>query len=74
MKDSEIDDIGVELFIEALYRRHGYDFRNYARASLKRRVKDLAIGLGLGRVSDLIPPLLHSPEFIDKVIPNFRYR
>jgi chemotaxis protein methyltransferase CheR len=70
MKDTEINDIAIDLFIDALHRRHGYDFRNYARASLKRRVKDLAVSLGFSHVSELIPRLLHDPEFVDKVVPK----
>ena len=70
MKDVEINDIAIDLFVEALYRRYGYDFRNYARASLKRRVKELALALGFNHVSELISPLLHDPAFVDQVVPK----
>ncbi len=33
------DDVDVHLLVEGLYRRYGYDFRNYAPASLKRRIQ-----------------------------------
>ena len=36
--DDRVVDLEVELLIEAIYRRYGYDFRHYARASLRRRV------------------------------------
>ncbi len=32
------EHIEIELLIEAVYRKYGYDFRNYARASLRRRI------------------------------------
>jgi chemotaxis protein methyltransferase CheR len=70
MKDSEIDDIGVDLFVEALYRRHGYDFRNYAKASLKRRVRELARSFGFDHISDMIPRLLHDLDFMEQVVPK----
>ncbi len=70
MKDFEIQDIEVDLLVEALYRRHGYDFRNYARASLKRRVADLAPAFGCATVSELIPRVLHDPELGRQIVPK----
>ena len=33
-----LEAIEIELLLEAIYRRYGYDFRDYAPASLKRRL------------------------------------
>ena len=33
------EDIEIRLLLEALYTRYHYDFRNYAMASIKRRLK-----------------------------------
>ena len=46
MDAPELDGIEVELFVQALQKRHGYDFGQYAPASLKRRVRLLADQLG----------------------------
>ena len=35
---NEIQNIEIELLLEALYRRYGYDFRDYSRAHVKRRI------------------------------------
>jgi len=35
---SEIEDIEIRSLLEAVYQRYGYDFRDYAPASLKRRI------------------------------------
>lgn len=48
--------------------RHGYDFRHYARASLKRRVLGLVAAFNVDRVADLLPPLIHDPDFHLQVI------
>lgn len=37
--EPELDDIEVPLLVEAIYRRWGHDFRDYAPASLKRRIR-----------------------------------
>ena len=34
-----VEDIEIHLLLEALYRRYHYDFRHYARASIKRRLR-----------------------------------
>ncbi|MGE3624402.1 MAG: protein-glutamate O-methyltransferase CheR, partial [Bdellovibrionales bacterium] len=33
------DDIEIRLFLEALYRKYHYDFRDYSMASIKRRLR-----------------------------------
>ena len=35
---SEIEDLEIQLLLEALFQRYHYDFRHYARASIKRRL------------------------------------
>ena len=34
----ELEQLEVELLLEAIHRRYGFDFREYAPASLKRRL------------------------------------
>jgi chemotaxis protein methyltransferase CheR len=47
------DDLDVHLLIEGLYRRYGYDFRNYALASLKRRIQNFLRTEGIATVTEL---------------------
>lgn len=61
-------DIEVQLFIQALKLRHGYDFAQYAPASLKRRVQALAAGLQARNISELTERLVHEDGFIATVI------
>ncbi len=35
---NENEKIEFDLLLQAIYQKYGYDFRNYARASLKRRI------------------------------------
>lgn len=63
-----LETIEVELFVEALFRRYGYDFRDYGRASLTRRVRNLASGFGASSVSDLTARMLHAPERLGDII------
>lgn len=36
--EKNIEDIEINLLLEAIFQRYGYDFRNYAKASIKRRI------------------------------------
>jgi chemotaxis protein methyltransferase CheR len=42
----KIEDIEIQLLLEALYKRYHYDFRNYAQASIKRRLKQALEQMG----------------------------
>jgi chemotaxis protein methyltransferase CheR len=71
MNSDDIEKIELELFLDALYRRYGYDFRHYARASIRRRARHVLAKSGHQRLSDLIPLLLHDEEFAAKAIYDF---
>ncbi len=67
----EIEGIEVALLIEAIHRRWSFDFRDYAPASLKRRIRRILEEEGLASVSALQERLLRDPacmqRFLDRV-------
>jgi len=71
MNKSETTNLEVKLLLEAIYQRYGYDYRNYARASIKRRIQKLLKNSGLMNVSELIPMVIHDPDFFESVIRTF---
>ena len=56
------DQIELRLLIEAIYLRYSYDFRDYAGASLKRRVLQAQAQLGCATISALQERILHDPQ------------
>lgn len=62
------DDVELELFIRALQLRHGFDFSEYARASLKRRVQNLAVSHGCKSIGELTSRVVHEDAFIPQVV------
>ena len=46
-----VEDIEIQLLLEALYQRYHYDFRHYAQASIKRRLRQAREQLGFGSFS-----------------------
>jgi chemotaxis protein methyltransferase CheR len=68
MLAEEIEEIEVSLILEALHGRYGYDFRHYARASIKRRIRNFVDGANYTSISAMIPDLLRDENFGAKLI------
>lgn len=62
METTDINQIEIDLLVEAIYQRYGYDFRQYSQASIKRRVKHHLTKTEFQTISDLIPCILHNEE------------
>lgn len=71
MNKKELENIEIYLLLEAIYNRYGYDFRQYTRASLKRRITTFLQKKRLQKISDMIPILLHNEEFFNQLIYHF---
>lgn len=71
MNPDEVEKIELELFLEAIYQRYGYDFRHYARASIRRRARHVLAKLGYQKLSELIPLLLHDEALAFQIIYDF---
>jgi chemotaxis protein methyltransferase CheR len=65
---SGLEDIELDLFVHGLRRRYGYDFSQYAPASLKRRVRQLVHAHRLGTISALTDRMLHRSDFLGSVL------
>ncbi|MCW5200136.1 hypothetical protein VU05_05540, partial [Desulfobulbus sp. F1] len=71
MTSGELEAIEIDLLLEAVFRRYGYDFRSYARASVVRRLRLLLEQSGIASVGELIPKLLHEPAFFQELLFAF---
>lgn len=67
----EIERIETELFLEAVYRRYGYDFRSYSPAHAKRRIRHRLSVTGLGSVSELQGLVLRDPAEMQELLLDF---
>jgi chemotaxis protein methyltransferase CheR len=66
--DAEREAIEIDLLLEAVYRRYGFDFRQYARASLRRRLHRRVALEGLRTLSGLQERLLHDPSCMERLL------
>lgn len=64
----KIEDIEVRLLLEAMYSRYHYDFRNYAMASLKRRLRQARDQLGFTTLTALQESVLHEPDMLSRLL------
>lgn len=59
MEKVEIEQIELDLLLEAIYRRYGYDFRQYSQASIKRRVQHHLAKTRSGTISELLSRIMY---------------
>lgn len=71
MKPHLIEENEIELLLEAIYRRYGYDFKSYARKTINRRIKQFIQLEQMESVADLITPVLKDETFAFKLIQRF---
>ena len=71
MKPDQIESIEIDLLLEAIYRRYGYDFRSYARASIERRIRQFLSREGGSSISRLIESVLHDEGFFGRLVSYF---
>jgi chemotaxis protein methyltransferase CheR len=65
---SNRDDLELTLLLEAIYQHYGYDFRQYVRASIRRRVWRRMLKEKLETISGLQERVLHDPACMDRLL------
>lgn len=63
-----LEDIEIRLLLEALHQRYHYDFRNYALASIKRRLRQARDQMGFANFSALQERVLHDPSMVPRLL------
>jgi chemotaxis protein methyltransferase CheR len=64
----DLEEIELDLLLEGVYRRYGFDFREYAPASLRRRVWRRMRAEGLTTIAGLTEKLLHDPATMEQLL------
>nr|WP_235941586.1 protein-glutamate O-methyltransferase CheR [Paenibacillus puerhi] len=70
MVPKETEKLETELLLEAIYRGYGFDFRQYARSSLLRRLHYIRQKAGVAHLSELIPLILHDERFVGELLSS----
>ena len=65
---SENEKIEFDLLLHAIYQKYGYDFRNYAKASIRRRIRRRFSLSGLKTISEMQHKLLNDKQFFEVLL------
>ncbi len=68
MNDHRVEEMELDILIQAVYTRYGYDFRSYTRSSFRRRVKIFMQERNLQQISEIIPLLLKNEEAFSEFV------
>jgi len=71
MQEFQIEEIEINLLLEAIFQRYGYDFRSYARASIDRRIRQFLPSTRCDSLSGMIPRALRDQAFSTALIQYF---
>jgi chemotaxis protein methyltransferase CheR len=63
----DVEDVELDVLLEAIVRVYGYDFRNYARASLRRRLWRRVTAEGRTSLTGLLEAVLHDPAAMERL-------
>lgn len=63
-----IEDIEIRLLLEALHQRYHYDFRHYAQASIRRRLRQARQQLGFATFSAIQEAVLHDETMLPRLL------
>jgi chemotaxis protein methyltransferase CheR len=66
--DPDLERIEIELLLEGIFQRYGFDFRAYAHASLRRRLWKRVEAERLTTISALQARVLHDPAALDRML------
>jgi chemotaxis protein methyltransferase CheR len=64
----ELERVEIDLLLEGVFRRYGFDFREYAPASLRRRLWRRIHAEGLRSISGLQERILHDPACMERLL------
>ncbi len=64
------ESIEIDLVLEALLKKSDFDYRNYSKSHIKRRLNHRLAVSGYGRYSDMIPDIIYNDEFLGKLLSD----
>lgn len=67
----ENQDIEIKLLLEGIYLKYGYDFRNYSKAHLKRRIMHRLSISKVASITELLYKALYEKDFIKILLSDF---
>lgn len=70
-KFANLEELEVRLLLEGIYYHYGYDFRDYATSTIRRRILYRMRAERLTTVTALMERVLHDPKMMEKLFYDF---
>jgi len=70
MKKKTLESYEIDAVLDAILFRYGYNFKNYSRSSVERRIEQRVRMSRLNHISDIIPKILHDKDFINEFLDD----
>jgi chemotaxis protein methyltransferase CheR len=70
----EVENLEIQLLLEAVHAKYGYDLREYASSSIRRRVLAALARSGLRHLGELQHRVLRDPDFFATVLEDLTVR
>ncbi|MDI1305496.1 MAG: protein-glutamate O-methyltransferase CheR, partial [bacterium] len=70
MRYKDTSDLEISLLLEAVYRKYGYDFRQYSQAHVRRRIMNRMTISGFEDVSQLQSKVLNDSRFASDLLQD----
>ncbi|MCH6269292.1 CheR family methyltransferase [Neobacillus citreus] len=67
----DLEKLEIDLLLQGLYTWCGYDFRNYAYKSIRRRIWQRIHAEKLSSITGLLEQILHDPACLKRLISDF---
>ena len=64
----DLEALEIQLLLEAVFRRYGFDFRDYAYSSLQRRIRQCVDEEKADSITELQGKLLHDPAVMERFL------
>jgi chemotaxis protein methyltransferase CheR len=66
----DLDKLEMDILLDGIRRRYGYDFTNYSHASLKRRLAAVCAQAKIVRYTEMLDRLFHDEAFFDQLLKH----
>lgn len=64
------EDIEIDLVLEAILKKSDFEYRNYSRTHIKRRLNHRLTICGLKHYSELIPEIIYNENLLNKLLTD----
>ena len=70
MRHKDTSDLEISLLSEAIFRKYGYDFREYSQAHIRRRIINRMNVSGIENIAEMQSMVLNNEQFVSELLQD----